>query len=576
MFEDHLPELLPLYKARPRRGDLVCRRDGSLKDPLKDIWQVQQVKDGMATCIKPGDAAQALPARATEHGVAQELVRWAVDELLVLREFGEPIFPSLVPVDAVANGPADAPWHTLIEADNYHALQLLEYLYAGQVDCIYIDPPYNTGARDWKYNNRVGTDSEPGFACAGLQWPAGSLRAASRSRCCWPAAPPTRSATGRRSAIARPVLPAPSNCRCCLRPCPYPIVEVAINGRPGYRFLFDTGAMGTVIFRHPGTADLPLSFRGEIAIGGLGDGARPTAQVAPGVALQLGPLTLRDVTVLVLPVARLALFGSPDLVFIDGIIGNDLWTRFGVEVDAAAGRMRLHRLGTTDLGSGARSAALAVRRDHLFVPVRVALGARRDPVTVDLLLDSGAAGALYLVTDPVRGLVPPEGAVTIEGRGMQGPSRAIAARSTAVEVADVRWLNVPTDFGPQGAGSRELGAGLIGVGLLSQTRWAVDVGQSRLWLVPGDAGERRFEDGSFGLATAAVADRLLALMVRAQGPAANAGLQAGDELISLDGSSITGSQQAAVDAALRTRRTATLCWRRADEVRCGALARAAP
>ena len=124
VFEDHLPELLPLYKARPRRGDLVCRRDGS----LKDVWQVQQIKDGMATCIKPGDAAQASPARATEHGVAQALVRWAVDELLVVRQFGEPIFPSLVPVDAVANGPAEAPWHTLIEADNYHALQLLEYL----------------------------------------------------------------------------------------------------------------------------------------------------------------------------------------------------------------------------------------------------------------------------------------------------------------------------------------------------------------------------------------------------------------------------------------------------------------
>lgn len=32
-------------------------------------------------------------------------------------------------------------------------MQLLEYLYPKQVDCIYIDPPYNTGARDWKYNN---------------------------------------------------------------------------------------------------------------------------------------------------------------------------------------------------------------------------------------------------------------------------------------------------------------------------------------------------------------------------------------------------------------------------------------
>lgn len=76
-----------------------------------------------------------------------------MDDLVVVRQFGEPIFPTLVSVDRVRNGPDDAPWHTLIEADNYHALQLLEYLYAGKVDCIYIDPPYNTGARDWKYNN---------------------------------------------------------------------------------------------------------------------------------------------------------------------------------------------------------------------------------------------------------------------------------------------------------------------------------------------------------------------------------------------------------------------------------------
>jgi adenine-specific DNA-methyltransferase len=47
----------------------------------------------------------------------------------------------------------------VINGENYHALQLFTYLYAGQVDCIYIDPPYNTGARDWKYNNAyVGLD----------------------------------------------------------------------------------------------------------------------------------------------------------------------------------------------------------------------------------------------------------------------------------------------------------------------------------------------------------------------------------------------------------------------------------
>lgn len=42
----------------------------------------------------------------------------------------------------------------LIEGDNYHALSVLNYTHAGKVDVIYIDPPYNTGAKDWKYNNR--------------------------------------------------------------------------------------------------------------------------------------------------------------------------------------------------------------------------------------------------------------------------------------------------------------------------------------------------------------------------------------------------------------------------------------
>ena len=75
------------------------------------------------------------------------------EDLVCVAQFGEPIYPYLKLVDSVRNGGDSDPWHTLIEADNYHALQLLEYLYAGKVDCIYIDPPYNTGARDWKYNN---------------------------------------------------------------------------------------------------------------------------------------------------------------------------------------------------------------------------------------------------------------------------------------------------------------------------------------------------------------------------------------------------------------------------------------
>jgi adenine-specific DNA-methyltransferase len=47
----------------------------------------------------------------------------------------------------------DKPTHILIEGDNFHALSVLNYTHAKSIDVIYIDPPYNTGSKDWKYNN---------------------------------------------------------------------------------------------------------------------------------------------------------------------------------------------------------------------------------------------------------------------------------------------------------------------------------------------------------------------------------------------------------------------------------------
>lgn len=45
------------------------------------------------------------------------------------------------------------PVNILIEGDNYHALSVLNFTHQGKIDVIYIDPPYNTGAKTWRYNN---------------------------------------------------------------------------------------------------------------------------------------------------------------------------------------------------------------------------------------------------------------------------------------------------------------------------------------------------------------------------------------------------------------------------------------
>ena len=56
----------------------------------------------------------------------------------------------------------EKPTHTLIEGDNYHALKVLNYTHPQKIDAIYIDPPYNTGNKDFKYND-VFVDAEDGY-----------------------------------------------------------------------------------------------------------------------------------------------------------------------------------------------------------------------------------------------------------------------------------------------------------------------------------------------------------------------------------------------------------------------------
>lgn len=63
---------------------------------------------------------------------------------------------------AILSDSPDSPNHILIEGDNLEALTALSYTHAGKIDVIYIDPPYNTGNRDFVYNDSF-VDSEDSF-----------------------------------------------------------------------------------------------------------------------------------------------------------------------------------------------------------------------------------------------------------------------------------------------------------------------------------------------------------------------------------------------------------------------------
>lgn len=145
VFENHLPDNITLPEVKIRCGTKVVLRDSK----PNDIYEVQSISDDKTAAV-------------CRHLVSLEDKKINLTDLIAVAQRGDVIYPYLKPMDSVTNAPDSDLWHTLIEADNYHALQLLAYLYPGKVDCIYIDPPYNKpDSHDWKYNCDYvdGTDS---------------------------------------------------------------------------------------------------------------------------------------------------------------------------------------------------------------------------------------------------------------------------------------------------------------------------------------------------------------------------------------------------------------------------------
>lgn len=148
VFENNLPEAVRLYKKTVCQGDVVniLPPRGQFDTEENSVpWVVKAVKDGVATIVHE-DVTKDVP----------------VEDVVVTVSYRDVIYPGLREIDRIERGNPEDPYHMVINAENYHALEALTYAYAGKVDCIYIDPPYNKpNSKDWKYNcNYVGSDDQ--------------------------------------------------------------------------------------------------------------------------------------------------------------------------------------------------------------------------------------------------------------------------------------------------------------------------------------------------------------------------------------------------------------------------------
>ncbi|MGJ9441333.1 hypothetical protein [Actinotignum sp. GS-2025c] len=119
VFERHQPEAVDLPGQPVRRGDTVriLSPRGSNQKESSELWRVEELR---------GAAKQRQAFLIKLEGSEQQTTTVDVCDLVVVARFADKIYPGLVETGRVERG-GDKPYHTVINGENYHVLQMLTY-----------------------------------------------------------------------------------------------------------------------------------------------------------------------------------------------------------------------------------------------------------------------------------------------------------------------------------------------------------------------------------------------------------------------------------------------------------------
>lgn len=255
-----------------------------------------------------------------------------------------------------------------------------------------------------------------------------------------------------------------------------------VNGKADLLFALDTGAPVSVLLAGVETAPLGLDLSDAQK---LGDSpASPIGSFRFGFTLDFGPVALRDLPMIAVPIDTMPCRDRLEKLGVRGIVGADLLRHYVVEADFDAGRLRLHDPRAWAPPAGAAIVPLEFKDGHIYVRAGITLPDGR-PVDGLFHVDSGKNTALLLRVgkDPAFVMPPPGGRVRhacyINGLEEQREGDPVALRAGGAAVSDVPSLYSP-------AGSLEMGGsiGTIGAGALRRWNVTIDYPGKRLVLMP--------------------------------------------------------------------------------------------
>lgn len=304
--------------------------------------------------------------------------------------------------------------------------------------------------------------------------------------------------------------------------------QVKLNGKP-FKLLVDTGGVNIVT---PAVARaLHLKVEGELPAGGVGEKAESFG-LARVSRIEVGDAWLENQTFLVYPLDQMApVEGFRE----EGLIGYEVFRRFAARIDYAHGKLTLyHPAAFKYRGPGA--VLPFVFNEHI-----PQVDGEIDGIEGRFDLDTGSRTSVDLTSPFVEshGLVDRYGAKTerIVGWGVGGPARAYLVRGQRLALGPVVIPDPLVGLSTQKKGAFASGevAGNVGNGVLSRFTLYLDYANQEVILEPNDRLARRDPGDRSGLWVHLTGAAFEVVEAVPDSPAAEAGLQKGDRIVSVNG-----------------------------------------
>ncbi len=307
-------------------------------------------------------------------------------------------------------------------------------------------------------------------------------------------------------------------------------LDVRLNGKGPYRFIFDTGGLNLV---DPAVAqEIGAIGRGVIQGGGVGS-ATQSISFAKVASLQIGSAELRDQLFAVGP-TRLG-FGMSAGQPVDGLIGFEVLSRFITTFDYAGKRVVLRlREAAEPMG---RTGVLP----FVFDREQPQFACGIDSIAAQCTLDTGARDSITLMGPFIAAhpqIVPARvTAVGVTGFGFGGPALGKLGRLQTLTIGNFTLPNVVADFTTQtkGAFAVPFVAGNVGGNIWKRFTLTLDYYNQTMALTPNASFNEPDSYERAGLFLLNRNGSYLVADVRPGTPAAQAGIVAGDTIVGVDG-----------------------------------------